>query len=114
MGGERLVVSVHSREYEVTTLHLIVLYNCIVLQYTVAQEMVGTHSHLTPLPSPSLLSIYFYIFLYIYFRFIFDVWCQPKGVTYFKLNIFFLYILYTLQANCLMFGVRPKVFHIST
>ena len=32
----KLVVSLHSREYEVTTLHLIVWDNCIVLRYTVA------------------------------------------------------------------------------
>ena len=57
MGGERLVVSLHSREYEVTTLHLlyftVVLY-CPTLHITVAQEMMGIHSHLTtfpPLPS---------------------------------------------------------------
>ena len=50
MRGERLVVSLHSREYEVTTLQFIVLYNCILLHITLAQEMVSTHRHLNPFP----------------------------------------------------------------
>ena len=57
MGGERLVVSVHSTEYEVTTLHLSVLYNCIVLPYTAVYSGTrngGYTQPSNPLPSPPI------------------------------------------------------------
>ena len=70
MRGERLVVSKHSTEYEVTTLHLSVFYNCIALPYTAdysGTRKGGYTQSSNTLPSPCLLKVYFFNFLYIYY-----------------------------------------------
>ena len=70
MRGERLVVSVHSREYEVRRLHLSVLHNWIVMPCTAIYSGTrngGYSQSSNTLPSPSLLKVNFYIFLYITF-----------------------------------------------